>query len=133
MPTSTPSKLFSFVCGRLEYFFQHLVYFFNALITPTRVFFQTLQNCFLQNWWKRRLQNAWVEGCFVNLLPNQSDRSIRSERHHTCEHFIKDQAQSVDVRARVDGLTFHLFRRHISGCAQSAGSKRVERVNRACK
>src|SRR5215831_8284954 len=101
MATSVLCELLIFVGSRLEYFFQHLVYFFNTLISLTRILFQTLQNSFLQDRWKRGLKLTGVNRRFVHLLPNQGDGSIRSKCHYTSKHFVENQPQSIYVCAGI--------------------------------
>src|SRR5690349_16926048 len=62
----------------------------------------------------------WLGGCFVkNRIEDRSGR-VTAERKQTRSHFIKDDPEREQVRARVERLAEHLFRRHIRNGPEGA-------------
>src|SRR5262249_459550 len=80
-----------------------------------RIALHVVQNDLLDRGWNLWIQCAW-RGWITNESSVHDGIDIGSLKGHlSCEHFVKDRAETIDVRTLVAALSFDLFRRHVIG------------------
>src|SRR5258707_10381935 len=70
--------------------------------------------------------DGWIQGTrgnrlFVDDLVDDGGDALAGERLFAGEDFVEQDAEGEDVAAAVDGATFHLFGRHVTGRAHNVG------------
>ena len=86
---------------------------------------KALGGIFLQTFQNKRFdmrRHAWNNFTrplrdLANLLQGERDRRVAIERRRTRNHFIKQKAERVDIRARAHRFELNLFRGHVRGRA----------------
>src|SRR5262249_21387215 len=102
--------------------------FGGRLITGLGAFLERPQDKLIELWRERWIESRWRRRILVYLLASQRDVGVhirvRRKRHSPRKHFVKRDAQAVDVRTRVEFGEAELLRaqdgfwRHISAGAR---------------
>ena len=90
----------------------------GALESLGRVLREAAEDDFGHGRWRVRVDESRVARLGLHALQQLLDRRVALERHRAGDHLVEDQAESVEVDAVIDGSSFHLLRRHVSGRAE---------------
>src|SRR5262249_48594032 len=103
--------------------------FVGRLKTLLRILLEAAQRDLLERRWYRGVSQRRPNGAFLQLLQENRRRRLIRERHFADEHLVQDDAERVDIAARIDSPALDLLGRHVVGRAErAAGARELRRL-----